>query len=110
MTGGAVRGGRYTLQNATMLDLIRTAYDTEDDRISGGPKWLEADHFDIIAKAPAGTQRDKIGLMLQSLLAERFRLTLHTDLSVTSVCRQRPDRNGLSSRFMSVTVIGRIFR
>src|SRR5690242_19186283 len=60
MTGGVLRNGRYTLQNATMLDLMRTAYDTEDDRMVGGPTWLQTDRFDVIAKAPGGTPRDKI--------------------------------------------------
>src|SRR5215471_13309436 len=77
MTGGAVRNGRYTLQNATMLDLIRTAYDTEDDRIVGGPTWLQSDRFDVIAKASNGTPRDKVAEMLRALLAERFGLTVH---------------------------------
>jgi uncharacterized protein (TIGR03435 family) len=77
VTGGVLRNGRYTLQNATMLDLIRTAYNTEDDRIVGGPTWLESDHFDVIAKAPNGTPRDKVAEMLRALLAERFGLTVH---------------------------------
>src|SRR5215831_16375726 len=77
VTGGVLRNGRYTLQNATMMDLIRTAYDTEDDRIVGGPTWLESDRFDVIAKAPNGTSRDKVAEMLRALLAERFGLTVH---------------------------------
>src|SRR5215471_14348582 len=77
MTGGALRNGRYTLQNATIVDLIRTAYDTEDDRIVDGPTWLQSDRFDVIAKAPNGTPRDKVNGMLRTLLAERFGLTVH---------------------------------
>ena len=76
-TGAILRNGRYTIQNATMLDLIRTAYDSEDDRIVGGPTWLETDRFDVIAKAPDGTPRDKQNGMLRALLAERFGLAVH---------------------------------
>jgi uncharacterized protein (TIGR03435 family) len=56
MTGGVLRGGRYDLRNATMIDLIATAYSIADrDLIAGGPAWLEWNRFDIAAKAPQGT-------------------------------------------------------
>src|SRR5206468_12770057 len=34
----STRPGRYELHNATMLDLIRTAYGYDDDKILGGTK------------------------------------------------------------------------
>src|ERR687888_498294 len=36
MSGGVPRGGRYELRNATMLDLIRTAYGVEPEKVVGG--------------------------------------------------------------------------
>ena len=51
--GGFVRGGRYQFRNATMLDLIGSAYGVEPVKVVGGPSWLETDRFDILAKAPA---------------------------------------------------------
>ncbi len=75
MTGGVLRGGRYDLRNATMLDLIATAYAiTDRNLIVGGPAWLERDRFDIAAKAPQGTPPDSLKLMLQDLLSDRFKL------------------------------------
>ncbi len=46
-----------------------------EDRILGGPKWLDEKHYDIDARAehPDGG----IMNMLQALLADRFHLTLH---------------------------------
>ena len=79
MTGGVLRGGRYDLRKATMLDLISTAWGMNADRVLGGPSWLELDRFDIVAKAPPNTSQDTVKLMLQALLKERFKLTLHTD-------------------------------
>ena len=80
MTGGVLRGGRYDLRNATMLDLVATAYAISDcDLIVGGPAWLERNRFDVAAKAPQDTQPANVRLMLQTLLAERFKLTLHQD-------------------------------
>ena len=75
-----VRNGRYEIRTATMLDLIRLAWTFQADRILGGPPWLELDHFDITAKVPAETAPDTQHLMLQSLLKERFQLTLHRDM------------------------------
>src|SRR5437773_7391726 len=75
MTGGILRGGRYDLRNATMLDMIRLAYAvTDPDTILGGPNWLERDRFDVVAKAPEQTPPDTVRLMLQALLADRFKL------------------------------------
>ncbi len=80
MTGGVLRGGRYDLRNATMVDLIATAYSiTDRDLIVGGPAWLERDRFDIAAKAPQNTPPATVKLMLQDLLADRFKLVLHND-------------------------------
>ncbi len=79
MTGGVLRGGRYDLRKATMLDLISTAWGINADRVLGGPSWLELDRFDIVAKAPPNTTQDTVKLMLQALLKERFKLVLHTD-------------------------------
>jgi uncharacterized protein (TIGR03435 family) len=73
------RGERYEVHNATMLDLIRTAYSIDAEKVSGGPSWLEYYRFDIAALAPRDTTQDKIKLMLQSLLAERFKLAVHND-------------------------------
>ena len=79
-SGGVLRGGRYDLRNATMVDLIAMAYSINNpEMIVGGPNWLERDRFDIAAKAPDGTSPDNVKLMLQQLLAERFTLVLHKD-------------------------------
>src|SRR5215467_7466798 len=68
------RDGRYEIKNATMLDLVRTAYGFNPDTIVGGPNWLELDRFDVIAKVAAGTEIDAQKAMLRSLLEDRFKL------------------------------------
>ncbi|HET9399680.1 MAG TPA: TIGR03435 family protein [Candidatus Acidoferrales bacterium] len=77
--GAVVRGGKYTLKQATMVDLIATAYGVTNERVLGGPSWLETDRFDVIAKVPGGTKDDAAKAMLQGMLAERFKLTFHND-------------------------------
>src|SRR5262245_6948243 len=79
MAGGTLRDGRYEIRNATMVDLIKTAYGVTDDKVSGGPNWLENDRFDVIAKAPAGATAQTAKVMLQNLLADRFKLAIHND-------------------------------
>jgi uncharacterized protein (TIGR03435 family) len=78
-SGGVLRGGRYELRKATMVDLIRFAYGVEAEKVIGGPSWLETDRFDVIAMAPPATSPDTVKLMLQALLADRFKLVVHTD-------------------------------
>lgn len=82
MRGGTLRGDRYELRNATMVDLIRTAYNVQPERISGGPSWIEWSRWDIAAVAPEGTPSPRLQEMLKGLLAERFKLAVRED-SVT---------------------------
>src|SRR5215468_1223307 len=79
MAGGTLREGRYEIRSATMVDLVKTAYGVTDDKVFGGPGWLESDRFDVVAKAPAGTSAQSAKIKLQNLLGERFQLKIHTD-------------------------------
>ena len=72
-------GGRLTGTNVTAAILIRFAYDLPDFQVLGGPNWLNSDHFDVVAKADGDPPVEQKRLMLRSLLAERFRLTAHTE-------------------------------
>ena len=74
-----LRGGRYEIRYATMVELIKTAWDIDGEKVLGGPNWLENDTFDVIARTPAGTTPDTAKLMLQTLLADRFKLVIHND-------------------------------
>ncbi len=83
-------GGRLSASNVTLKILLQTAYGVKDSQISGAPGWFDSDHFDVEAKpedAPAAGQpklgrddrEEQMKLMLQTLLADRFKLTLHHD-------------------------------
>jgi uncharacterized protein (TIGR03435 family) len=74
---GHLRGERYTWRQATMAGLIAGAYGMDARNVQGGPSWLEWDHFDIFAKAPAAAKPDDLQLMLRSLLEDRFHLVVH---------------------------------
>ncbi len=79
MQGGFLIADRYELRKATMLDLIRTAYNVDADKVIGGPSWLDCDRFDIVAKTKPGTRLETLRLMLQTLLANRFNLAVKTE-------------------------------
>ena len=79
--GGLIRDGIYINRDATVLNLIRTAYGVTEDVIAGGPSWLKSDLFDIIAKVPEGTTPATANLMLQGLLGERFGLVIQKEVS-----------------------------
>jgi uncharacterized protein (TIGR03435 family) len=73
-------GGRFTAVNSTLRFLIRSAYQLQDGaQVFGGPGWLDSDAFDIEAKAEGDPARRQVGLMLRTLLAERFKLTFHEE-------------------------------
>jgi len=65
--GGLTPGGRFTIENATVRDLVALAYQLQDgslrheSQISGGPSWINSDRFNIAAKAaiPAGVDANR---------------------------------------------------
>ena len=79
-------GGRFMAQQQSLRDLIALAYKVRDSQIVGGPAWIGSDRFDVNAKAsrdlPPFNPTGEIGpleRMLQSLLADRFRLVAHRE-------------------------------
>lgn len=69
--------GRYELRNATLVDLIRTAWNVDADSVAGGPDWLDLKRFDVIASAPPDSKPEALHAMLRELLKQRFGLTVH---------------------------------
>jgi uncharacterized protein (TIGR03435 family) len=71
-------GDRYELRNATVADLIRTAWAVGADDVVGGPEWLDTDRFDVIARTPADSSPERRQALLQQLLRDRFGLVTHS--------------------------------
>jgi uncharacterized protein (TIGR03435 family) len=72
---------RFVGKNYTVKLLIAAAYSLNPRVISGGPSWIESDHYDIEALTPgeARPNRDQQMAMLRSLLADRFKLNFHRE-------------------------------
>ncbi len=90
---GDTKGDRLTLYNMPMKVIIALAYRVPNDRVAG-PAWLDTDGFDIVAKVGPGTTADTLWLMLQNLLAERFKLAVHRDQSPVPVYALVADKKG----------------
>jgi uncharacterized protein (TIGR03435 family) len=78
-------GGRFTATNVTLRALIIGAYHLQDSQLSGGPDWLDRERFDIAAKADGDPSADQFFAMLQALLSDRFKLTLHHEARVVTI-------------------------
>lgn len=77
MRGPTAQAGHYELRQASMVDLVATAYGFNQDEVLEGPAWLEEDRFDIVAKLPPNSTKETQKAMLQTLLADRFKLVVH---------------------------------
>ena len=71
--------GRLTYTNITVRVLIREAYGLKVYPLSRGPDALSTDRYDLTAKLSPDASKEQRMLMLQALLAERFKLIVHRE-------------------------------
>ncbi len=86
-----IPGGGLEISGLPLKQIVAFAYDVRSFQVDGGPSWINSDKYNITAKAGESEspvefrklteeQRDRLGEQvrqrLQSLLAERFQLTL----------------------------------
>jgi uncharacterized protein (TIGR03435 family) len=105
--------GRFTATNISLYKLITWAYGiryscyivSSADLLSGGPKWVLTDRFDVQATIPEGTPaytpqqlQDSVApelqAMLRSLVAERFKVELHRGMKEAGVYELTPAPGG----------------
>ena len=91
-------GGGLRVSGAPLRMLLTVAYGVREFQISGGPGWINSDRYDILAKPERGTASDnapsdprpmsdserktvqeQMQQRLQSLLADRFQVTIHRE-------------------------------
>jgi uncharacterized protein (TIGR03435 family) len=74
--------GRFTATNATLRSLILRAYALHESQLIGAPDWTGVERFDIESRAAVPPVEGPEGLlpMLRTLLADRFRLRVHTEM------------------------------
>jgi uncharacterized protein (TIGR03435 family) len=79
-TSGGVGNGRGGGNNVTLKELMGFAYRLQQFQISGGPRWIDSDRFDIEGKSEdPKADFDQLRLMLRSLFEDRFKLKVHRE-------------------------------
>jgi len=95
--GMQVDGARVDIGGTSLAELIRAVYKLKPYQLSG-PAWMSlmtAQRFDVMAKIPEGVSKDQVPEMLQALLAERFKLTVHRESRDRAVYALVVGTNGL---------------
>jgi uncharacterized protein (TIGR03435 family) len=84
----AVRpGGRVSVRNLPVQEVIRRAYGILPFQLTGGSDWLQGERYDIEAKAPDGAvvTADAINLMLRAMLSDRFKLKVRRETRESAI-------------------------
>jgi bla regulator protein blaR1 len=76
--------GTLMMQQQTLRECITWAYGLNGAGQISGPAWLDTEEFDIAAKTDESVTPEQLRTMLQSLLRERFKL------SIRRTTEQRP--------------------
>ena len=91
--GMTIDAARVDIGSMSLADLIRVAYRVKPYQVSG-PDWMASGRFDVLAKLPEGASREQVPEMLQALLAERFKLTVHRESKEQAVYALVVGKNG----------------
>jgi uncharacterized protein (TIGR03435 family) len=74
--GMNIDAARLDIGFMSLAEIIPIAFAVKPYQVSG-PDWIKEIRFDILAKMPEGATKEQVPLMLQALLAERFKLVSH---------------------------------
>lgn len=72
-------GGRLTVENNPVKNLITNAYGVRPFQVVGLPEWATNDRFDMEARADGSPSQAELMQMVQLLLEERFHLRFHRE-------------------------------
>jgi uncharacterized protein (TIGR03435 family) len=86
--------GKLNYYNVNLKDLIGQAYRVKQFQIEGPGLAAVPDRYDISAVVPAGYGNDQVPLMLQALLADRFKLMLRRETRQLPVYALIAGKNG----------------
>ena len=93
MAGMGGDAGRVNYTNVPLKNVLMRAYGVKIYQIAG-PAWLDDERYDIVAKVPDGVPKEQIPVMLQNLLAERFRMTVRRETREQPVYALVVGKNG----------------
>jgi uncharacterized protein (TIGR03435 family) len=70
--------GRIEATNMTLTEMVN-ALNGYNGRVEGGPKWVQTDRYDIVAKTAGSFPPAQLGKIFLSLLEDRFKLAIHQE-------------------------------
>jgi uncharacterized protein (TIGR03435 family) len=76
----ALPGGRVTITNNTLRNMIRNFYRIQTFQMIGGPDWVDTDRWDVVAKAEGDPPPERMLEMVKTLVTERFTLVMHHEM------------------------------
>jgi len=80
----SVQNDRLDFSGISLKDLILHAYHLEAYQLQA-PAWMSTQQYSIQAKLPAGAPKEQVPAMLQNLLAERLKLSVHHETKEQAV-------------------------
>lgn len=120
----SAHNGYIKAVNVNLKALLEVAYDIPDIRMYGGPDWTTKEKFSLEAKADTKLDEQLAGVsseqgkeikrkMLAALLADRFKLTVHTEarempIYAMVIAKGGPKLGGANSSADSLPGEGRI--
>ena len=78
---GVQPGGRFIVTNLPVRQVIWSAFGIRSFQLTGEADWVGSERYDIQAKAPDGAvvTSEAMNLMLQAMLADRFKLKVRRE-------------------------------
>jgi uncharacterized protein (TIGR03435 family) len=76
--GVTIDATHVRISKLSLADLVLLAYQIKPYQYAGLP-WMNEQRYDIQAALPEGGKRGQVPAMLQTLLAERFKLVIHRE-------------------------------
>jgi uncharacterized protein (TIGR03435 family) len=84
--GNLAPSGRIDLQSFSLKELLSIGWDDISADLIVGPKFMETERFDVVAKAPSDVaitginiDIDTLRAMLRELLIDRFKIKMHNE-------------------------------
>lgn len=89
-------GGRLTVTNETLRELIKLAFSVKDYQISSAPAWIDSERYDIAAKTASAQKLsfEDLKSLLRALLADRFSMRSHLETKEGIVYTLRIGKDG----------------
>jgi uncharacterized protein (TIGR03435 family) len=81
LQGLTMNGRNFRVRNGSLIDLITVAYDVQVKQVTGAPAWADSDRYDIdgVPDQPGQPNMVQMRGMIQKLLTDRYKLTIHRE-------------------------------